>query len=66
VEFCNEEVAMAETGRMAEEATRMGKEVQEHGQRMGREYHRAAESGFGRQADHLPKLIGASRPWQTS
>jgi hypothetical protein len=38
--FCNEEVAMAEPRRMAEEATRMGEEVQERTQRM------AAESGF--------------------
>jgi hypothetical protein len=46
VEFCNEEVAMAEPGRMAEEATRMGEEVEERTQRMGREYQKAAESGF--------------------
>jgi hypothetical protein len=44
--FCNEEVAMAEPRRMAEEATRMGEEVQERTQRMGREYQKAAESGF--------------------
>jgi hypothetical protein len=46
VEFCNEEVAMAEPRPMAEEATRMGEEVQEQSQRMGREYQRAAERGF--------------------
>jgi phasin family protein len=46
VEFSNEEVAMAEPGRMAEEATRIGKEAQERTQRMGREYQQAAESGF--------------------
>jgi hypothetical protein len=44
--FCNEEVAMAEPRRMAEEAARMGEEVQERTQRMGREYQKAAESGF--------------------
>ena len=37
---------MAETRRMAEEATRMGEEVQERTQRMGLEYQRAAKSGF--------------------
>jgi phasin family protein len=37
---------MAEPGRMAEEATRMGEEMQERTQRMGREYQKAAESGF--------------------
>ena len=34
---------MAETRRMAEEATRMGEEVQERTQRMGLEYQRAEE-----------------------
>ena len=37
---------MAETRRMAEEAKRFGEEVQEQTQKMGREYQRAAESGF--------------------
>jgi hypothetical protein len=46
VEFCNEEVAMAEPRRMAEEATRIGEEVQETTQRMGREYQKAVERGF--------------------
>jgi hypothetical protein len=46
MEFCNEEVAMAEPRRMAEEATRMGEEVQERTQRIGREYQQAAERGF--------------------
>jgi hypothetical protein len=46
VAFCNEEVAMAEPRRMAEEATRMEEEVQERTQRMGREYQKAAQTGF--------------------
>jgi hypothetical protein len=46
VKFCNEEVAMAEPRRIAEEAIRMGEEVQERTQRMGRKYQKAAESGF--------------------
>jgi phasin family protein len=45
-EFSKEEVVMAETRRMAEEAKRFGEEVQEGAQRFGREYQRAAETGF--------------------
>jgi hypothetical protein len=45
-EFCNEEVVMADTRRMDEEASRIGKEVQETTQRMGREYQKAMERGF--------------------
>ena len=45
-EFCNEEVVMADTRRMDEEASRIGKEVQETTQRMGREYQKAVERGF--------------------
>jgi hypothetical protein len=37
---------MQETKRMAEDANRMGEEIQERAQRMGREYQKAAESGF--------------------
>jgi hypothetical protein len=37
---------MQETKRMAKEANRMGEEIQERTQRMGREYQKAAESGF--------------------
>src|SRR5262249_48309972 len=45
-EFSKEEVVMAETRRMAHEATRFGEEVQEGAQRFGREYQKAAETGF--------------------
>jgi hypothetical protein len=45
-EFCKEEVVMSETKRMAEEANRIGEEVQERTQRMGREYQKAVERGF--------------------
>jgi hypothetical protein len=45
-EFSKEEVVMAETRRMADEAERFGEEVQEGAQRFGREYQRAAETGF--------------------
>ena len=37
---------MAETRRMADEAKRLGEEVQEGTQRFGREYQKAAEDGF--------------------
>ena len=37
---------MADTRRMDEEANRIGKEVQETTQRMGREYQKAVERGF--------------------
>jgi len=37
---------MQDTKRMADEANRMGEEIQERTQRMGREYQRAAEGGF--------------------
>ena len=37
---------MQETKRMAEQANRMGEEIQERTQRMGREYQKAVESGF--------------------
>ena len=37
---------MADTRRMDEEASRIGKEVQETTQRMGREYQKAMERGF--------------------
>ena len=37
---------MAETRKMAEEANRLGEEVREQTQKMGREYQRAVESGF--------------------
>jgi phasin family protein len=46
-EFRKEEVVMAETRRMADEAKRFGEEVQEGAQRFGREYQKAAETGFG-------------------
>jgi len=42
-EFSKEEVVMAETRRMADEAKRFGEEVQEGAQRFGREYQKAAE-----------------------
>jgi hypothetical protein len=45
-EFCNEEVVMADTRRMDEEASRIGKEVQETTQRMGREYHKSCGAWF--------------------
>jgi hypothetical protein len=45
-EFSKEEVVMAETRRMAEEAKRFGEEAQEQTQKMGREYQRAVEGGF--------------------
>jgi len=45
-EFSKEEVVMAETRRMAEEAKRFGEEVQEGAQRFGREYQKAAETGL--------------------
>jgi len=45
-EFSKEEVVMAETRRMADEAKRFGEEVQEGAQRFGREYQKAAETGF--------------------
>jgi hypothetical protein len=45
-EFCKEEVVMSETKRMAEEANRIGEEVQERTQRMGREHQNAVERGF--------------------
>jgi phasin family protein len=45
-ELSKEEVVMAETRRMAEEAKRFGEEAQERTQEMGREYQRAVESGF--------------------
>src|SRR5262245_7890786 len=45
-EFCNEEVVMADTRRMEEEASRIGEEVQETSQRMGREYQKVVERGF--------------------
>jgi hypothetical protein len=45
-EFCKEEVVMADTRRMDEEAGRIGEEVQERTQRMGREYQKAVERGF--------------------
>ena len=37
---------MADAKRMAEEANRIGQEAQDRAQRMGREYQKAAESGF--------------------
>jgi hypothetical protein len=37
---------MADTRKMAEEATRIGEEAQERFQRVGQEYQKAAESGF--------------------
>jgi len=37
---------MADTRRMEEEASRIGEEVQERTQRMGREYQKALERGF--------------------
>ena len=37
---------MADTRRMDEEASRIGREVQETTQRMGREYQKAVERGF--------------------
>jgi hypothetical protein len=46
VKFCNEEVVMADTRRMDEEPSRIGEEVQETTQRMGREYQKAVERGF--------------------
>jgi len=45
-EFSKEEIVMAETRRMADEAKRFGEEVQEGAQRFGREYQKAAETGF--------------------
>jgi len=45
-EFSKEEVVMAETRRMADEAKRFGEEVQEGAQRFGREYQKAAETGL--------------------
>jgi len=45
-ESCKEGAVMRETERMAEEANRLGEEVQEQSQKMGREYQRAVESGF--------------------
>lgn len=45
-EFSKEEVVMAETRRMADEAKRFGEKVQEGAQRFGREYQKAAETGF--------------------
>ena len=45
-EFSKEEIVMAETRRMADEAKRFGGEVQEGAQRFGREYQKAAETGF--------------------
>jgi hypothetical protein len=45
-EFSKEEVVVAETRRMADEAKRFGEEVQEGAQRFGREYQKAAETGF--------------------
>src|SRR5262249_15636145 len=45
-EFSKEEVVMAETRRMAEEAKRFGEEVPEEARRFGREYQRAAETGI--------------------
>ena len=45
-EFSKEEVVMAETRRMAEEAKRFGEEAQERTQEMGHEYQRVVESGF--------------------
>jgi hypothetical protein len=44
--FCNEEVVMADTRKMDEEASRIGGEVQERTQRMGRDYQKAVERGF--------------------
>src|SRR5215831_18960525 len=46
VVLSKEEVVMAETRRMADEAKRFGDEVQEGAQRFGREYQKAAETGF--------------------
>src|SRR5215510_5034006 len=37
---------MRETNRMTEEATQMGKEMQARAQKFGREYEKAAETGF--------------------
>jgi hypothetical protein len=45
-EFSKQEVVMAETRRMADEAKRFREEVQEGAQRFGREYQKAAETGF--------------------
>ena len=44
--FCNEEVVMADTRKMDEEANRIGEGVQERTQRMGRDYQKAVERGF--------------------
>ena len=63
-EFSKEEVVMAETRRMAEETKRFGEEVQEGAQRFGREYQKAAETGFGLQADRSPKPTRASKRWR--
>jgi hypothetical protein len=54
--FCNEEVAMAETRRVAEEATRMGEEVQERVQSGFEAASRSlseANRGFQTMADEL-------------
>jgi len=45
-EFCKEEAVMADTRRMEEQASRIGEEVRETTQRMGREYQKAVERGF--------------------
>jgi len=62
VEFCNEEVAMAEPRRMAEEATRIGEEVQGTTQRMGREYQKAVERGFETTSRSFTEAKEASKP----
>jgi hypothetical protein len=62
-EFSKEEVVMAETRRMADEAKRFGEEVQEGAQRFGREYQKAAETGFEAASRSFGKPAKAFRLW---
>jgi hypothetical protein len=62
-EFSKEEVVMAETRRMADEAKRFGEEVQEGAQKFGREYQKAAETGFEAASRSFGKPAKAFRLW---
>ena len=53
-EFTNEEAVMRET-------TRLGEEIQEGAERFGREFERAAESGFEAVSRSSVKLTKVSR-----
>ena len=53
---------MADTRRMDEEASRIGKEVQETTQRMGREYQKAVERGFETTSRSFTEAKEASKP----